>query len=137
MAGAFDPMARPMPQVGIFWLVPGPGGRVLLCDSTPLPQAEPYGACLGHARGHFEMWEAWRALGMHGLARQGLPACILDHEYEDFPRGRVVYQRGSGEFVIYADSRLHTSRRRCAILARFALEAARVRFALDAHYQRS
>lgn len=137
MAGAFDSMARPTPQVGIFWLVPAPGGPVLLCDSTPLPQAEPYGACLGHARGHFEMWEAWRALGMRELAQQGLPACILDHEYEAYPRGRVVFQRGPAAFIIYADPRLHTPRRRCAILACFALEAARVRFADDAHYRRS
>lgn len=135
-AGAFDPTARPTPQLGIFWLVPAPGGPVLLCDSTPLSQAEPYGACLGHPRGHFETWEAWRALGMRGLARLALPACILDHEYEDFPRGRIVYQCGTGIFILYADPGLHTPRRRCAILARFALEAARVRFAVDAHYRR-
>lgn len=134
--GAFAPTGQPTPQVGIFWLVPAPGAPVLLCDSTPWPQAEPYGVCLGHPRGHFETWEAWRALGMRCLGRLGLPACILGYEYEDFPRGRIVYQRDSEEFIIYADPRLHRPRLRRAILARFALEPVPVRFAVDAHYRR-
>lgn len=124
------------PLVGIFWQVPAPGGPVLVCETTPLRDAEPYGACLGHAWGHFETWEAWRRLGVHGLARLGLPACILDHDYEDFPRGRIVYQCGTGIFILYADPRLHTPRSRARIRSRFHLECAKVRFARDAHYRR-
>ena len=66
----------------------------------------------------------------------GSPPCILDHDYEDFPRGRIVYQCGTGIFILYADPRLHTPRSRARIRSRFHLERAKVRFARDAHYRR-
>ncbi len=137
MAGAPDTACAPPPHVGIFWLVTVPGGApVFVTDATPLAEAEPYGDCLGHARGHFEVWEAWQRLGVAGLARLGLPASIVDHDYAYFPRGRIVYRRESGLFVAYADPGLHTPRSRAVILARFHLDRAKVRFALDAHYRR-
>jgi hypothetical protein len=34
-----------------------------------------------------------------------MPAAISHHEYEDFPRGRIVYHITTGGFIVYADRR--------------------------------
>jgi hypothetical protein len=38
--------------------------------------------------------------------RKGFPAQIAWTEYDDWPRGRVVYQKPTQLFVLYADRRL-------------------------------
>lgn len=127
-----------IPHVGIFWrIMPKDQPALLVCDMIPLSQAEPYGACLGYPLGHMERWESWRSLGGRALARLGLPSCIGHHEYEDFPRGRIVYRRTDQRFIAYADVRLQGKASRAAIVSRFALEAQRVMFALDSHYRRA
>jgi hypothetical protein len=78
------------PRVAIFWLL---GDSTLLLETTPLADAEPYGECLTHPRSHIDQWEIFR--------REGRVA--LDIEYEEPPRGRVVYNLRTEEFVIYAD----------------------------------
>ena len=93
--------------VGIVWGVRYGGGPLRVAvDSTPLVAAEPYGDFLTHPRGHHEVWEGWRRLGPAGLARRGLPAAIVWHEYEHFPRGRVVFDTRSSRFTLYADRKL-------------------------------
>lgn len=96
------------PSVGIFWCVRDDTGEsALVTDRTALALAEPYGDCLTHAHGHYEVWERWRRLSAAARAKAGLPQGIVDREYEDFPRGRVVYHQPSALFWIYADRRLH------------------------------
>lgn len=80
---------NPEPKVGIFWLV---NGR-LIFDASPVSGAETYGDCLGHAKSHLEYWtELQRA--------RIIPA---DTEYEDLPRGRIVFNARAGQFILYAD----------------------------------
>ena len=67
------------------------GPLLLVTDHTSLAEAERYGDFLTHLRGHHDVWKRWRRLGPAGLARRGLPAAIAWHEYEHFPRGRVVF----------------------------------------------
>lgn len=77
------------PRVGIFWLADGK----LIFDATPVSSAEVYGDCLGHAKSHLEYWT--------GLQRAGIiPA---DFEYEDLPRGRIVFNMRSRQYIVYAD----------------------------------
>ena len=121
--------------VGIFWAVGSGPERLLVTASTPLAQAEPYGDFLTHPGGHFDTWEAWRVLGPDGLARRGLPSAIASHEYEHFPRGRVVFHRLAGRFTAYADRRLLSAACRARIISTFALPPARTGFATDAHYR--
>ena len=66
------------PRVGIFWLL---GNGSLLVDSTPLAEAEPYGECLTHPRSHIDQWAEFQRNAI-------VPR---DTEYEEMPRGRVVY----------------------------------------------
>ena len=77
------------PRVGIFWLVDGK----TLIDSTSLSEAEPYGDHLTHPRGHIDVWEQWRLSGK-------VPA---ESEYEEFPRGRVMYNAKTRRFMLLAD----------------------------------
>lgn len=76
-------------RVGIFWLVEGR----LIIDSTPLSEAEPYGDCLTHCNGHIDYWTEQQLLGE-------LP---LGVEYEEHPRGRVVFNSKTQRFSLYAD----------------------------------
>ena len=124
------------PAVGIVWGVHvGSGPRGIVIDSTPLVEAEPYGDFLTHSRGHYEVWEGWRQLGPAGLARRGLPTVIAWHEYEHFPRGRVVFDTHSSRFTIYADLKLQAPGTLCRILGAFnlGLELRDVRS--DPHYR--
>jgi len=124
------------PKVGIFWSIPnGMNKQALVIDSTSLDKAETYGRFLTHPRGHFEVWEHWKKSGPVGLAAAGLPAAIMWHEYEDFPRGRVVYHREKQRFTIYADRRLQNARFIHRLVAAFALPSTDVDVVSDEHYR--
>ena len=123
------------PSVGIFWGVPEEGRLVLVADRTTLDQAEAYGDCLTHPRGHHEVWEAWRRLGATALRRRGLPPAIETHEYEAFPRGRVVYMRGPALFTLYADRRLQRPETVTELVQLFGLTGQPHAVRSDAHYR--
>jgi hypothetical protein len=96
------PTSPPAPSVGIFWLV----NDILVFERSTLDEAEPDGDYLTHPVGHDERWEEWQRLGTMGLSALGYPAIIAITEYEDWPRGRIVYEEPMDRFVIYADERL-------------------------------
>jgi hypothetical protein len=87
--GAGGGTGRPEPRVGIFWLV----GKRLITDSTPLTKAEPYGTALGHTTSHIDHWT--------GLQHAG--AVPAEVEYEEPPRGRVVFDGREQRFYLMAD----------------------------------
>ncbi|MGU3361950.1 hypothetical protein ACLBWX_16605 [Methylobacterium sp. M6A4_1b] len=124
-----------LPSVGIFWGVLEKGRMVLVTDQTTLAHAEAYGDCLTHSRGHYEVWEAWRSLGATVLGRQGLPEAIAAHEYEAFPRGRVVYMRDPRSFTIYADRRLQRLEKIAQLVRLFGLAGTSYLVRSDAHYR--
>ena len=123
------------PSVGIFWVVPNGGRTVLVTDRTTLAQAEAYGDCLTHPRGHHEVWEVWRRLGGTALRRRGLPPIIATHEYEAFPRGRVVYMLGPALFTLYADRRLQRPETVAELVRLFGLSGQDHKVCSDAHYR--
>ncbi len=124
------------PCVGIFWRVPTQEGSFLLVsDRTALDQAETYGDCLTHPRGHAEVWEAWRNLTVAGRKRIGVPEVVTFHEYEDFPRGRIVFSNLEKTFWIYADRRLQRPPIVTAIRHVFGLTALPCRIRSDLHYR--
>ena len=118
-------------SVGIFWRVDG----VLLTDRSTLAEAEPYGDCLGHPAGHYERWEQWRRLGATHLARLGLPTRIVSTEYDQWPRGRIIYKSPARRFVIYADRRLQTSDTVATLKAAFRLAGSEAVVKSDLHYR--
>jgi hypothetical protein len=77
------------PHVGIFWLVDGK----LLIDSTALGKAEAYGEFKIHSGDHISVWAE---LQQNGTAPS-------DMEYEEAPRGRVMYNTRTRRFTFLAD----------------------------------
>ena len=125
-----------LPCVGIVWGVPdGHGPLRLVFDRTLLAAAETYGDHLTHPRGHQEVWEGWRRLGPAGLARCGLPPLIAWHEYEHFPRGRVVFDTRTARFTPYAARRLAAPAVLRPVLPTVGLDPARCGVRSDPHYR--
>jgi hypothetical protein len=101
MIGAFEAKE---PSVGIFWVVgTGPGNVRLLAVGCSLEAAEPYGDFLTFPEGHYEVWERWRNIKDRDAA---LRAVVRSFEYEDWPRGRIVFDQSKGRFILYADRKL-------------------------------
>jgi hypothetical protein len=126
-----EPGSPHKPAVGIFWLVNG----VLVVDRSMLEDAEPYGDCLTHAAGHFERWEEWQRMGAARLVAIGHPEVIATTEYDEWPRGRIVYQTPTRQFLVYADRRLQKSKCIDLVKAAFGLKHAKVIVLSDAHYR--
>jgi hypothetical protein len=125
------------PSVGIFWGVRNGSELDLVTDYTPLAQAKTYGDALTHPRGHAEVWDAMRHLGTAGPARSGLPSAIWSSEYDEHPRGRIVYDTITETFILYADRRLQTPAFLARIIAAFCLPVAGTVVRSDSHYRRS
>jgi hypothetical protein len=126
----------PSPSVGIFWLIPSAGKAVLFTQRSVLKDAESYGDCLTYPFGHYELWERLRALPFPILKKRGLPVEIRSAEYEHYPRGRVVYEKPSETFVIYADVRLQVPEVVSKIMQAFQLEGqTNVNVRSDSHYR--
>lgn len=77
-------------MVGIVWLVEDK----LILDVSPISEADPYGECLGHPRSHINHWEVLRCNGQ----------VDPDSEYDEFPRGRVIYNVKQKKFHLLLDS---------------------------------
>jgi hypothetical protein len=95
------------PSVGIFWgIAEGNNQLALLTQRTNQLQAEPYGDFLTHPNGHYEVWEQLNELPLKVFRARDLPEQIRTHEYEFYPRGRVVYEIPQKRFFLYRDSKL-------------------------------
>ena len=77
------------PEVGIFWVVDGKP----LAFGDPLAEAEPWGDFKNYKQDHIRLWKF--------LQRNGVVP--RDSEYEDYPRGRVVYNTKTDAFMFFAD----------------------------------
>ena len=60
---------------------------------------------------------------------------MRSHEYEDWPRGRIVFDRSRDLFILYADRKLLTPVTSARIKAQFHLPAERTKVQSDGHYQ--
>ena len=70
-----------------------------------MDQAEPYGDFLTYGVGHYETWAQWRR---DRKVDPALRAIVRSYEYEDWPRGRIVFDRSRDLFILYADRKLMT-----------------------------
>lgn len=122
------------PFVGIFWGLQTDKGLRLLIDQTPLHSAEAYGSCLTHLEGHYEVWERWRSEPVD-TAVPDVWAIVRRYEYDEVPRGRVVYQKDERVFWIYADRSLLGPIVVAEIKALFGLEEVSCGLRMDPHYR--
>jgi hypothetical protein len=121
------------PHVGIFWLAQTSNGQArLLTAGCPLDEAEPYGDCLTYSPGHYKTWAQWRR---DRTLDPALRALVRAYEYEDWPRGRIVFDRSRDLFVLYADRKLQTPAMIARIETQFHLREERTEVTSDFHYQ--
>jgi hypothetical protein len=107
--------------VGIFWLVHGK----LLFDSTLLSEAEPYGDHRDHPRSHIDVWEQFQRLGK----------APRESEYEEFPRGRVIYDSASATFTLFADRCILERKDLIAQITKELHLPHKTKFDIDPHYR--
>lgn len=118
-------------HVGPYWFVRDDSGRVLLmAHRRALAAAEEYGDFITCPHGHYEVWEGWRAR----RPADRVAAVVRDVEYEEWPRGRVVFNSIKGQFIVYADKQI-TQGALQRVLEYFGIPAGRVVFMTDDHYQ--
>ena len=123
-------------SVGIFWGIPEPDGSwSILIDATSLAEAEPYGDFLTHPRGHYEVWTQWQKTRTAPDANGFILQTIADHEYEFFPRGRIVYNIATNSFILYADRHLQQDTTIMRIANQFGLAAGTFAVFSDLHYR--
>jgi hypothetical protein len=124
---------RETPNVGIFWLAQTTDGEArLLASGCPLDQAELYGDCLTYGPGRYETWAEWRG---DRTVDPALRAIVRSYEYEDWPRGRIFFDRARDLLVLYADRKLMTPEMIVHIETQFHLPAERTEIHSDIHYQ--
>lgn len=121
--------------VGIFWAVrQKKSAPTLLQHRCSLKDAEMYGRMLTCAHGHYEVWGQWQN-GSRPV-RAGFAPLVAGSEYDEWPRGRVVYDPNDKRFVLYADERiLRRPSLVKAIREIFGLAADRTSTKGDHHYQ--
>ena len=120
------------PLIGVFWIISAADGARLLAASCKWDEAEPYGDCLTFGLGHYEVWQGWRrSRELDAAAR----AVVRAHEYEDWPRGRIVFDRAQDRFILYCDRKLMRPKTIEEIQQRFQLPADRTAVEADFHYQ--
>jgi hypothetical protein len=124
----------PQPRVGIFWQVWNRAYPALITDSVPVDDAEAYGDFQTHGA-HAEYWEKIGAMTPREFKRECLPGVVLTTEYDQWPRGRVVFNRETARFTLYADRKLQASKTIAVIAAHFCLPADRFDVRSDAHYR--
>jgi hypothetical protein len=131
-------MAEQLPErgmVGPFWVVEESGKPAIVALTVPLEQAETYGDMLTVETGHFEHWSRLAGRGAAALRTAGEPTAPVWSEYEEWPRGRVIFDCVARQFVIRADRQLHQPAFVRLITDCFCIEAHQVSVLPDDHYR--
>jgi hypothetical protein len=93
---------------------------------APVSEAELYGDCKNHPRGHIDRW---RQMQMTGVVTSDL-------EYEEPPRGRVIYNVKERQFLLLADSCILKKRNLVKkIMEELQLPADKTKCDTDPHYR--
>jgi hypothetical protein len=120
-------------NLGIFWVAETNDGEArLLASGCSLEQSEPYGDCLTYGPGHYEIWTQWRS---DRNADRAFRAIARAYEYEDWPRGRIVFDRERDLFILNADRKLMPPATLARIRTHFHLPEKRTSVEGGFHYQ--
>ena len=106
--------------IGIFFVV----NSEVMFDAVPLEQGELYGDTITFS-GHYDYWLAL-------VPKNPTEQRFKSHEYDYFPRGRLVYFVKSNSFRLYADRCLKKADLK-KVAETFHLPACQL--ARDEHYQ--
>jgi hypothetical protein len=109
-------------NVGIYFKV----SREFLIDAVPVEAGEVYGEAICHS-GHYDYHENLRPT-------EPVESQFKAHDYDYYPRGRVVFFPGRKTFILYADPCL-TPDDISQVKTLFGLEGQIVEVADDEHYR--
>lgn len=122
-----------MASVGIFWF----HKETLLPVVTPMAPAEQRGSKRDSPLAHVTEWP--RVARRHRAEHPMLEVC----EYEEIPRGRIIFDTATGIFTVYMDRALFRDgspgrgprpKVRAALVQAFGLDGEGVAFRTDPHY---
>lgn len=108
------------PIIGIFWIFNGK----LLKSETDLEDGEDYAGVVHSGLNHIDHWPT--------LQRQHKELRLL--EYQEVPRGRVMFFKRTKKFRVLMDKVLHTPRNKQMLLKAFNLPKTKTVFGTDPHY---
>lgn len=113
---------KPNMKVGIFFRI----GSTYIIDAVPLASGEPYADAIQHG-GHYDFHETLVPEKPHEHR-------FKTHDYDYYPRGRVIFFPGKKCFVLYADPCL-TLDDIHQVIDLFAIDGQVVEVAGDDHYR--
>ena len=113
---------RPAPQVGIIFFF----ANRLWIESTPVEKADKYAECKIHDGNHIEFWERL-------ISERLVPG---DEEYQNVPRGRVIFNSSSGRFLLLLDRCILRKKNVVAAIKRqMGLPSKETDMSTDLHYR--
>lgn len=122
-------------KVGFFWIVPDRLWQdAILGEAIDLSQAEAYGEALTHPGGHYDFWQQMKARGPAWLRARNISGRLLATEYEDWPRGRLVFFPAENAFTLSADRRIVTPSRLNKVRSMFEVPELNLNMRGDSHY---
>lgn len=108
-------------RVGIFWIFKG----ALIQDTVPCSQGEEYGDFINGKSDHCTYWPG---------AQRRIPG-TAQYEYDQVPRGRVVYRKKDGIFLVYGSEKfIQNEMQKGMVQAAFNLPKDKIIFKADEHY---
>jgi len=114
-------------QVGIFWILDGhipQTGDDIIRESVPYTHGEEYGEFINGWSAHVDFWAVVQRI------------FTTDLEYDEVPRGRVVYSKRDGTFLVYGSKGfVATERQWGRILELFNLPEQKTLIRSDEHYE--
>jgi hypothetical protein len=122
-------------MVGLFWVVEENRQSAIIALAVPLGQAAVYGDMLTVEIGHLDYWSRLARRGARALREAGIPSAPVWSEYEEWPRGRMLYDRTALRFVVRADRQLHRPDLMRLVTDRFDIDAGTATILSDDHYR--
>lgn len=122
-------------MVGRFWVVEEKGKATIIAVAVSLDRAVAYADVLTVDTGHLEHWSRLACRGVVALREAGIPTAPIWSEYEEWPRGRMLYDPTAQDFVIRADLHLHRPEYLRLIADHFDFAAADATVLPDDHYR--
>jgi hypothetical protein len=108
-------------KVGIFWIFKGE----LIHEAVPVSKGDPYGDVLNGLTDHCTHWPH---------IQRARPATRA-YEYEQVPRGRVLFRTTDATFLVYGSERfIRDEQQKRLVCIAFNLLADNTVFRADEHY---
>ncbi len=122
-------------MVGPFWVVESDRQPATIAVAVPLDQADTYGDMLTVDIGHLEHWARLARRGARALREAGIPAAPVWSEYDEWPRGRVLFDCSARRFGVRADRQLHRPHFLRLVADRFQIAIFEAAISPDDHYR--